>query len=74
MQHRTTITEQPATEKGALDGYRVECEDCGHIGSSSNESTARTMYAEGHPRYMAEQASDPFAGIVDVPTNDGWDT
>ncbi len=71
MTHTTTITPQAASEAGALDGFRVDCEECGFVGSSSNESTARTMYAEGHRRYMGE--SDPFAGIVDVIHNDPWD-
>ena len=57
MSHTTTITPTPTNEPGALDGFRVDCEECGFIGSSSNESTARTMYAEGHPAYMAEKAS-----------------
>jgi len=53
--HKTTITPQPATEPGALDGYRVDCETCGFIGKASLETVARMMYANGHEKYMAEK-------------------
>ena len=55
MTHTTTITPEPATKVGALDGFRVDCSECGFIGSSSIESTARLMYAEGHRRYMEDE-------------------
>ena len=55
MSHTSTITPTTASEAGALDGFRVDCEECGFIGSSSNEPTARTMYAEGHKAYMEDK-------------------
>lgn len=51
--HRTTITPVKATEPGALDGFRVDCETCGYIGTSSLRTLAKSMYARGHVEYMA---------------------
>lgn len=50
MKHNYTITPVKASGPGALDGFKVTCEDCGHIGSSSQETIARQMYGEGHKK------------------------
>lgn len=52
---KLTITPQKATEPGALDGYRVDCSECGYVGSSSLPTLARTMYVDGHVRWHQEK-------------------
>lgn len=52
MAHNMTITESPATEPGALDGFAVTCDTCGFIGTSSLRTLAQSMYVDGHRRYM----------------------
>ena len=51
-----------------------DCLVCGKPGSLTDllADYAQTRGAEVHVRCLPAKV-DPFAGIVDVPTNDGWD-
>ncbi len=40
---------------------------------TEDEAQAKTTDV-GIPLDVSAPVADPFAGIVDVPTNDGWDT
>ncbi len=62
----------------------TECSCCGFENDNEATKCARCHdEATENGRYNLgdilgevenETAADPFAGIVDVPTNDGWDT
>jgi len=50
MPHTTTTTPIPASEAGALPGFKIICEECGDAGTSTFESSARLL-AEAHTAY-----------------------
>ncbi len=57
MQHRTTTTPKPASEAGALAGWAIDCEDCGRVGASSMQSSAK-IEARQHSEWGQARAGD----------------
>ncbi len=67
----TNESDQPYTVRATklAPGYLLSCR-CGW--SITMLSVVADMKEAGKA-HEATHAADPFAGIVDVPTNDGWD-
>jgi hypothetical protein len=65
------ITEHPATEAGALDGYAVSC-SCGERASFSIRSMTE-KHGRDHLAYFARKdAGPPFTGRVVWTPARGW--
>jgi hypothetical protein len=54
MAHHITITDSPATEDGALDGYDATCSSCGPIGGFSIRSMTE-KHGRDHTDYMTRK-------------------
>ena len=53
MTHTTKVTEMKATEKGALDGFKVEC-TCGFTATNIFKFNAQTD-SHNHVEYMEKK-------------------
>lgn len=52
MAHIITITESPATEPGALDGFDANCSECGPKVAGFSIRSMTAQWGRDHARYM----------------------
>ena len=83
-------TSRKATDSQAMNGYHVGAAVEWDTRNGTRWGVIHSFYSDGYAfitrgdkagastiatsRFRKVSPADPFAGIVDVPTNDGWDT